>query len=48
MKRNWDLIRNILCSLEEDRFVEYVRSGGLSDKETQYLELKQKIKQPLG
>lgn len=35
MKRNWDLIRNILCSLEEDRFVEYVRSGGLSDKETQ-------------
>lgn len=35
MKRNWDLIRNILCALEEDRFVEYVRSGGLSDKETQ-------------
>ncbi len=35
MKRNWDLIRDILCSLEEDRFVEYVRSGGLSDKETQ-------------
>lgn len=35
MKRNWDLIRDILCALEEDRFVEYVRSGGLSDKETQ-------------
>ena len=35
MKRNWVLIRNILCALEEDRFVEYVRSGGLSDKETQ-------------
>lgn len=35
MKRNWDLIRDILCSLEEDRFVEYVKSGGLSDKETQ-------------
>jgi len=35
MKRNWDLIRDILCSLEEDRFVEYVNSGGLSDKEIQ-------------
>ena len=35
MKRNWDLIRDILCALEEDRFVEYVNSGGLSDKEIQ-------------
>lgn len=35
MKRNWDLIRDILCSLEEDRFVEYVNCGGLSDKEIQ-------------
>lgn len=35
MKRNWDLIRDILCSLEEDRFIEYVNSGGLSDKEIQ-------------
>lgn len=35
MKRSWDLIRDILCALEEDRFVEYVNSGGLSDKEIQ-------------
>lgn len=35
MKRSWDLIRDILCALEEDRFVEYVNSGGLSDKDIQ-------------
>ncbi len=35
MKRNWDLIRDILCALEEDRFVEYVNNGGLNDKEKQ-------------
>lgn len=35
MKRSWDLIRDILCALEEDRFVEYVNSGGLCDKEIQ-------------